>query len=230
MLIFHRYVLPHMNANMYLGTEGEKALVIDPNRSEGALECLDKFGVKEVTILLTHEHFDHTSGVDWFADRFQCRVYGHAYLKTEKCQRKNNRPTLMSMLVHAENRKGQLDRLLKDYPPYRYKLDKIYTETMDITWNHHKIHFQHIPGHSPGSSLIEVDEEFVFTGDSLIPDIPTITRFPGSDAEKYREFTLPILHAIPENRVIMPGHGEIVKMGELRFDDGCFHVCNKLAY
>ena len=60
----HRYILPLMNSNMFVIVSGNAALVIDPNEDEEALRMLTDSNILDVTVILTHEHFDHISGVN----------------------------------------------------------------------------------------------------------------------------------------------------------------------
>ena len=56
-------VYEHINSNMYVLLAGSEALIIDPHKNEDLTELLKSKGIKNVTILLTHEHHDHTTGV-----------------------------------------------------------------------------------------------------------------------------------------------------------------------
>lgn len=75
------------------------------------------------------------------------------------------------------------------------------------------------PGHSKGSCCIEVDSKYVFTGDSLIQDIPVITRYPGGSMEEYERQTVPYLEKLSEEAFIMPGHGVPCNMGKLKYKE-----------
>lgn len=58
-----RYIFSYIDANMYILAENGEALVIDPHISAEADAYLKSNRVTKVTILLTHEHFDHTCGI-----------------------------------------------------------------------------------------------------------------------------------------------------------------------
>ena len=57
-----------IDSNMYVILENKKALIIDPCVSEEAKEYLKSEQVKEILVLLTHEHYDHISGVNWLRE------------------------------------------------------------------------------------------------------------------------------------------------------------------
>ncbi len=80
---------------MYMILEDKEALIIDPNVSEDALSILKKEKTSFVTILLTHKHYDHTSGVNWYRDKYESRlIYQRSCAETIAVAR-NNRPLLV---------------------------------------------------------------------------------------------------------------------------------------
>ena len=58
-----RFVSEDVRTNMYIFLDGTRFLVIDPHPASEALAFLRKAGVSECTVLLTHEHPDHTCGI-----------------------------------------------------------------------------------------------------------------------------------------------------------------------
>ena len=50
---------------MFVLLTGREAVVFDPNENEELLQLFEEKGIKKVHILLTHEHYDHTNGVNW---------------------------------------------------------------------------------------------------------------------------------------------------------------------
>ena len=63
--------------------------------------------------------------------------------------------------------------------------------------------------------IIKINDKFIFTGDSLIPKIETITRLPGGSRKIYEEKTLPIIKALDGNNIIFPGHGLVCTMQDV---------------
>lgn len=59
-----------------LNKNGE-AIIVDPGESAGVIEFLEKESVESVAILLTHNHDDHTGGVEAIVNHFpETVVYG----------------------------------------------------------------------------------------------------------------------------------------------------------
>ena len=61
-----------------------------------------------------------------------------------------------------------------------------------------------------------MNEAAVFTGDSLIWDTPVITRFPGGNLKEFNEKTKPYLNSLPDDILVLAGHGRVFQMREAR--------------
>ena len=207
-LHFLRFVLPYMLSNMYLCIGGREALIIDPQPSEEALAALMYASVQDALILLTHEHFDHTAGVNFFRRCLSSvRVLAHEATAHHIADTRNNRPLSLLKMVTEENRA----EILAAYHSYIVEpivVDAYLAEGQRLLWRDHVIVVSEVPGHSPGSLLFTIDDAGTFTGDYLIPQTSVILRYPGGSEVVYREITLPKLWAIPNGRIIFPGHGE----------------------
>ncbi len=214
-----RFESEYVGTNMYLILSGTRALIVDPHPSEEADALLEKSGVRDVTILLTHEHPDHTNGVPSLRERFDTTL-----ICQEKCARtiaseKNNRPFLISfVLAQRDERDGThlAEKFAATVRPYACHADKTFEREMDMEWEGRRLYFRYTPGHSKGSCCILLDDEALFTGDSLIYGTPVITRFPGGSVREYDTETKPFLEAVPDGMVLLPGHGKIFKMEEIR--------------
>ncbi|QKS47915.1 MBL fold metallo-hydrolase (plasmid) [Paenibacillus cellulosilyticus] len=194
----------------------DKALIIDPCVNADALQLLKDNNIKDVTILPTHEHYDHISGINWMRDNVDCRV-----IAIDQCAQ--------NMLDPRKNASAYFDALLFFYTsetklpearvqPYRCKSDETFNDYKCFEWENHNIEIIHAPGHSDGSVCIRIDDKFVFTGDSLIKGKSTITRLPGGSKKKYSEITVPFLKSLPIDCVIFPGHGEPGYMHEFSIE------------
>jgi glyoxylase-like metal-dependent hydrolase (beta-lactamase superfamily II) len=86
--------------------------------------------------------------------------------------------------------------------------DEIIDENAQLPWRGHTLRLVPLPGHTPGSAGIFLDEKVFFSGDYLIPDEEPLLRFPGGDADSYQKITEPFLQSLPAGIRICPGHGE----------------------
>jgi len=212
-----RYVFEYADSNMYIITKNRSALVIDPNISENALQYLYDNNVLEINVILTHEHYDHTSGLTWLCERFKSTVICQEQTALSLRDGKNNRPIIVASSRMDRLPKSEIKQIVSNLPQnYSYKPDVTFTEEFSILWQGHKIHMISAPGHSKGSCCIEIDDNVVATGDSLILNTPVITRFLGGSLEQYENITAPYLRKIKDNTLILPGHGEMFFMKEAR--------------
>lgn len=218
MPLFKRYVFPYANSNMYITTENLSALVIDPNISEEALKYLISENVCNVTVLLTHEHYDHTSGLTWLMSHFSGKVICHEETAKSLREGKNNRPVIIASNRMDKLSGSEIKTLVHSLPQgYRYDPDITFTDIYSFDWQGHSIKMVPCPGHSRGSCCIELDGSVMATGDSLILRTPVITRLPGGSMELYQNITRPYLNGISDEMLILPGHGESFHMKESRY-------------
>lgn len=195
---------------MYIFSEGESALVVDPHETNELLDLLRK--TQNITIILTHEHADHISGVFWLQQHFSCKIICTKscanYIANEKCVR----PILISFILEEQDRingTNILGEFKRKVVPHTYKADITFEDSYIEQWGGHRLDFFKVLGHSPGSCGIIVDNKLAFMGDSLMKSLPVITRFPGGNKKIYINETLPFLEKkIKPDMMIMPGHGD----------------------
>lgn len=212
----YRFSMPVIDSSMYLVPAGESCLVVDPCVSQEAETLLDELGIRECLILLTHEHYDHISGVNRLRELRPCQV-----ICTESCGERIGDPrkncaAYSAALVVAKSEEEQARFLKIVDTEYACQADRTYSGQTKLQWHDLTLTLRETPGHSPGSQIIEIEERWYFTGDSLIPGEKVITRFPGGSRRAYEEITRPRLEAIPPGSILFPGHGkETVFDGEL---------------
>ncbi len=218
----NRYVMKLIHSNMYVLIEDDCALVIDPNNSKQAIEAMNECGVENVTVLLTHEHIDHTCGLINLKDCFKAVV-----VCTKACAEfisvlKNNRPLALMGLVGRYGREAVTDTI-RSIKPFACEADITFGTSYEFTWRDHFIRAIITPGHSLGGCCYELDSNCVFTGDVLVPEHPVLTRFPGGSIDEYEGITLPYFKSMDDEMTVYPGHGEPCKRQEL-FYNNCWYL------
>lgn len=219
-LTIYRSIFEYINSNMYVLVEDGNALVIDPHEDNDLLEKLEN--VKNIHILLTHEHPDHISGVYWLQQKFSTKLICTKYCAEYISQEKNVRPILITFVLEERDRINGthlLEKFNKEFVPHTYSADITFEKEYKMTWCEHNLEFFKVLGHSKGSCGIILDGNIVFTGDSLMKDLPIITRFPGGNRKIYISETLPLLeNKLQPDMWIMPGHGEPFRLKEIMKD------------
>lgn len=205
------------------GTEGERcAVVIDPWRCEALCEMLRQSTVSRLLILLTHEHFDHTTGVNWLAERFETQLICQEACAESIAKVRCNRP------LGIMGREEEL-RIAREIGLFTCEADRTFSDSLVLPWDGRNIVLTHIPGHTKGSCCICLDG-FCFCGDSALLDLPVITRFPGGSQAEYDEITLPYLLSLPDTTRILPGHGVRYQKGEAVFQNGAFRLSREAQH
>ena len=170
------------------------ALVIDPasEHSLREIEYLTRLGLHMVYILLTHEHTDHTWGVNALLEKYDAKV-----ICSEKC--KENLPK-------AGNTYFRLYYEREDYT-YAVKHVDYTTEQLDkhLQWNDHLIKFISTPGHSIGSICIDIDGN-LFTGDTIMQYKAYVNKRNGN-FELYKQSIQYIINNFSKETIVYPGHG-----------------------
>lgn len=203
-----RFTMPLIHSNMYVIPDDGDALIVDPCVHEDAAALLRHRGVTRCTVLLTHEHYDHISGVNFLRERFSCRV-----ICTEVCAwqmanpRRSHAAVFPAMFLKDGPAVLQKAKALCD-THYACTADETYSGSMTLQWQDLPLRLTELPGHSPGSQIIDAAGTHVFTGDNLIPGTETLIRLPGGDPAVFRQQVVPALRALPPDTVILPGHGD----------------------
>lgn len=186
-----------MSSNCYIVWDdvSMNAIVIDP-ASENSLKEIDfitKNNLKLEYILLTHEHTDHTWGVNALLDQYEVKV-----ICSENC--KLNLPK-------AGNSYFRLYYERKDYDYSVRKVDQT-VESLNylLIWNNYVIRFIPTPGHSIGSMCIDINGH-LFTGDTLMQYKVYINKKNGN-LNLYKNSIETIVDLYPKNTIIYPGHGD----------------------
>ena len=175
-----------IGTNCYiLEDEGTKlAAVIDPgDEADRILEVLKEAQVKVEYILLTHGHYDHTTGVPELHEALpEAKIYIH-------------QADAHGAGNHLFPLAGQVDELL------------LYDEGDTLPLGSLTIQVMHTPGHSPGCVVLKV-EDVLFCGDTLFAGSMGRTDLPGGSHAQIMA-SLKRLGELEGNYHVCPGHDRI---------------------
>lgn len=177
-----------------------EALVVDPGDEVGwILECLARHRLHLAVIVVTHAHIDHIGGA--------------ARLKAA---------TGAPVLLHRDDLPiyDQLEwqaAWLGVAPPERVALDHAPQEGERIPFGDGFFQVIETPGHTPGSiSLWHPAEKVLVAGDTLFRDSIGRTDLPGGDAGRILRSIRDKLLVLPEETLVIPGHGPTTTLGRER--------------
>lgn len=196
MLEIKTLTLPPLGTNCYLIKTAENSgVVVDPAaKAEDILAEAERFGMKIKKILLTHGHFDHTGAVNEIQKSENAPVYIHA-ADEELLHDSDKALAFFCPSIPFEDKSA--DVLLSDG-------DTIEQDGVIFT-------VLHTPGHTAGSVCFLAENpdglKIMLAGDTLFKD--SIGRSDGysGDYIVQRE-TLDKLKALPDDYLILSGHGE----------------------
>lgn len=187
-----RYVLGSLQANCYLIWDNQHVLIVDPGGSSKKVveHIKEQEGIVDA-ILLTHGHYDHVAGVDFFRKHFLCPVY-----------------------ISADDEKLLRDSKLNCSSFVEEKVFNWPVETYDMSMSIGPFHFdvEDAPGHTNGCVLLVFDN-FICSGDVLFKqsigrcDLPT-----GSNTKMNQ--SLEKVKTLNPDYIVYPGHGDSTTIQE----------------
>lgn len=216
-MIIETYTYEIIDSKMYAVLENHSAILIDPCISSEACSLLKSRNVSEILIILTHEHYDHFSGIGMFRNEFKdcevlCSAVCNEYLQRPS---RNGSKFFLALFFDKEEKLEEAAKV----GPVSYTADRTFSDQCSFCWQGHEIQLVETPGHTPGSICIIIDGNNLFSGDSLLKEIPVVFKLPGGSRAQYNEKTLPFLRELDENMRVFPGHGEGGLLEEFNITD-----------
>ncbi len=215
----YRFPFELVDENMYFIPSGDTGIVIDPNENEELLEVFEQHGTKNVVIVLTHEHYDHITGVEWLRLKIDSRLLCHKACAEAISTEKGNDPKVLGYILtlrDAVDGGNRRDDYLVTAKRYTLHADETFEDECEIVVGGITMRCRPAPGHSPGSALFFLGEN-LFSGDSLIQHTPTIVHLPGSDRKIFKSEIKPYLQSLDKKTMVYPGHGEPFEIGDAEF-------------
>ncbi|WP_295357399.1 MBL fold metallo-hydrolase [uncultured Succiniclasticum sp.] len=190
---------------MYLFEEENHILVIDPSDPDVIMKRCRY--AASVTVLLTHEHFDHIYGLNTLRKvcNTTCRVIASKKCSEKIQDAKENLSAYAEVLAELAGKKKP-----ERWSPFVCgKADVTFSDSYSFHWKNHLVEMFTTPGHSEGSCCILMDD-MLFVGDTILEN-GLMVKFPGSSKKLYRERTLPFLEKLMlKLDWAYPGHGEVL--------------------
>ena len=177
---------------------GNNCIVIDPGSEDNSLmyQYLEQEQLLPEYIILTHEHFDHCWGVNDMR-----KVYPNVKLMCSQ------------ICSEAIQDKKKNYSVFHQQPGFDLQPADIVLEDVGwmVNWNCYQIRFEPAQGHSAAGIIFFIDK-YVFTGDTLIKDIKTVTKLKTASKEKLKDSLLMLEKEKGKNLIVCPGHGETFKL------------------
>lgn len=188
------------NCSVIADGASREALVIDPGDDiERVLTIVRQHGLQVKQIVVTHAHIDHVGG----AMRLK-RLTGAPILLNQ------NDSNLLKMVDQQALWVGMA-------PPGRVDLDQSIGDGDTVRVGSLEANVMHTPGHTEGSVCLYFPaQQKVIAGDTLFAGSIGRTDLPGGSFEKIMESLHTRLLALPDETLVVPGHGPVTTIGEER--------------
>lgn len=188
-----------LNSSMYVISENGHAIVIDPCLN---VDAADTFIIDY--LFITHEHYDHIFGVNEWKERTGAPLVCSKVCSEKIKDSKKNQARHFDSFCEIQSFSMQWNPSFFNLR-FTCEADITFEREEGIEWQGRRIRLVEIPGHSPGSTGIWIDDMF-FSGDSLIEGKEIELRFPGGSRKQWEESGKKIIDAIPVGTMIYPGH------------------------
>lgn len=208
MLKIERFVNELMTSNCYVvyDEDTKRCLVIDPasEKSLREIQFIEENGLALDYIILTHEHTDHTWGVNSLVEQYQKAKV----ICSEVCKQNLKKEFQAYFLLYYDD---------ANYHYTVCKVDKTTEESNGaLMWQGYEIRFIPTPGHSFGSICILIDG-LLFTGDTIMQAKPYVNKRNGSK-ELFYESRKKVVEMFKPETKVYPGHGEMFDLNGYHLD------------
>lgn len=192
-MILNTYIAGPFDANNYflMDKNTKEAVLIDCSEyKQEIIEDIYKLGAKVKYILLTHGHFDHILGVNKMTEALGV----DAYIKNADIILAENINTMPKLLNLPMAEVPIINGRIEDWQEFQL--------------GEHKIKAIPTPGHTEGGMSFLVDNEFLFSGDTLFCQSFGRTDLFGGNIKKLVNSIKNVLFALEDNIIVYPGHGQ----------------------
>ena len=188
------------NCSIIGDEQSREAIVIDPGDDiEQVTAILQRHGLTVKEIVITHAHIDHIGG----AGKLK-RLTGAPVLLNANDQ------MLLKMLDVQASWLGMR-------PPENTAIDASITTGDKLQTGGLVADVMHTPGHTEGSiCLYFAAQDMLIAGDTLFAGSIGRTDLPGGSYKKIIESLHGPILALPDETIVVPGHGPVTTIGEER--------------
>ncbi len=195
------------NCWVIAASQGSECIVVDPGMpditrpgqpSSLAPEIeswISELGYKPVATLLTHGHLDHTFSVAPLADGYDIPAYIHP---------EDLRFVADPAGVHGESFREMISQYSFSAPKKLRPLK----DGEELEFVGMRIKAIHSPGHTQGSLMFLINDEYLLSGDVLFAGSIGRTDLPTGSSVAMQETLKKKVVTLPDDIRVLPGHGD----------------------
>ncbi|WP_148574935.1 MBL fold metallo-hydrolase [Nocardioides caldifontis] len=194
---------------------GAECVVVDPGKdaAQGVAEVVREHRLKPVAVLVSHGHIDHMWCVAPVAGSYDATAYVHPddrHLLSDPMAGMS--PETAGMLLGGRYEFAEPDEVAE------------IADGTDLELAGLRFRVDHTPGHTPGSITFRTPyddpqsgvSQVMFSGDLLFAGSIGRTDLPGGDSEQMMRSLAEKVLPLPDDIVVLPGHGEQTSIGQER--------------
>lgn len=192
-MIIETFVKGPLENNNYLLIDevAKEAVLIDCTEpADDIMQSVKQYGAKLKFILLTHVHFDHIMGVNYFRDKYGVKTYA---------PKEDN-----FMFAEMNNLLGRFNLPATEVQ----KADRLLEDGEILNFGNYNIEVIHTPGHTKGGVCYLIDDK-LFSGDTIFYESLGRTDLIGGSDEDMENSLRKIFNMLPDATEIYPGHADI---------------------
>ncbi len=200
-LQLHRFINQPISSNCYVlfdKTESDRCLLVDP----GSGDCSEieawLYGEKlsPEYIILTHEHFDHIAGCNFFINKYRAKLI---------CS------SLCFEYIQSAKRNLSMFQDQKGFVVHGELALEVSAPNTIFSWGGYSILLFPSNGHT-NASISFIIGQWLFTGDTLIRDIKTVTKLYSGSKEALVLSMNQYERLKGKKYIVCAGHGEMFNL------------------
>lgn len=191
------------NCFVVSASDGDSCLIVDPGTCDNTslLTYLEGENLCPQYVILTHEHFDHIGGVELLRKKYNIQL-----IASRAC----------SEVIEFPKRNMSV---FYDGVGFSVAGADLITEDIGcLNWEGYCLDFITCPGHTSGGICISLDD-FLFSGDTMIYHLKTVTKLPGGDKEELIQTLKNLFSMFEPYKKVLPGHGEAFFFKDVKMED-----------
>lgn len=193
--------------------KSSECFIVDPGMAIPDLvaeisEVIERHHLKPIATILTHGHLDHTFSVHAFDEKYQVSTYIHPkdreFLQNPGGILTPGGPTTEIL--------RQMGVTHFDEPTNVQEL----THGSEFEIAGFRIRALHAPGHTPGSTVFVINDEYLISGDVLFQNSIGNTSFMLGSSSDMKKTLRNVILPLNDDLIVLPGHGPETTIGRER--------------